>query len=89
MRQVIQTTVAFRDYRTYHAFGQWFRFFLPWVIPVHVTHTIYVDPDVWFVSSIAALWGERDPGAMLQVRPTHSKRKRRRRGGACISIAPH
>ena len=66
MRRVIQTTFAFRHYNTHHAFGQWFRFFLPWVIPAHVTHTIYVDPDVWFVSNVAALWGERDPGVMMQ-----------------------
>ena len=66
MRQIIQTSFAFRDYFTHHAFGQWFRFFLPWVIPEHVNHTIYVDPDVWFVSNLAALWGERDPGVMMQ-----------------------
>lgn len=49
MRHVIQSTFAFRDYRTYHAFGQWFRFFLPWLLPADVSQTIYLDPDVWCV----------------------------------------
>lgn len=34
--------------------------------PESVEQTIYIDTDAWFRDTVAGMWIERDPGAMIQ-----------------------
>eukprot|EP00040_Diaphanoeca_grandis_P026755 m.150269 g.150269 ORF g.150269 m.150269 type:complete len:456 (+) comp30718_c3_seq1:151-1518(+) len=66
MRWFIVNSAAFAAYKTFHGFGQWYRFFVPWILPESVKQTIYIDLDVWFVTSPVGVWLERDEKAMMQ-----------------------
>lgn len=49
-----------------HRIGAWWRLMLPWMLPSHVKHVIYIDTDAWFRDNVAGMWIERNPDAMIQ-----------------------
>lgn len=48
-----------------HTIGAFFRLFANDVVPPHVQHALYLDPDVVLMSNIEQLWKHLDPHALF------------------------